>query len=81
MASTTSEESMIEPSTIASGKRLDPRRWSQYSPRFASSTSFMAELPMSSPASPFERENSTVRSTPSPASPSTAMNALNRAAR
>ncbi len=83
MASTTSEESMIDPSTIASGESgSTPRRWSQYSPFFSlSSTSFIAELPISRPTRPFERENSTVRSTPSPSSSPTALNVLKPTAR
>ena len=62
MASTTSEESMIEPSTIASGDNGSmPTRWRWYSPAFRSliSTSLTAELPRSRPTTPFDREKNT----------------------
>src|SRR4029077_4767042 len=65
MASTTSDESMIEPSTIASGDSgSTPRRWRWNSPlRSRSSTSFTAELPISRPTTPFlVREKSTMNS-------------------
>ena len=62
MASTTRDESMIEPSTIASGDRgSTPMRCSWYCPPFFSfsSTSFTVALPMSRPTTPLEREKNT----------------------
>ncbi len=66
MASTTSEESMIEPSTIASGDSgSTPTRSRWNSPlRSDSSTSLTAELPMSTPTTLLERDQNTDFSTP-----------------
>ena len=58
IASTTRDESMIEPSTIASGDRgSTPMRWRVNWPplRSLSSTSLTVALPISRPTTPFER--------------------------
>jgi hypothetical protein len=63
MTSTTKEESMMEPSTIASGESgSTPTRTRLNSPAFLSfsSTSLIEELPTSQPTTPFERDQNMV---------------------
>src|SRR3954470_7977903 len=68
IVSTTSDESMIDPSTIASGERRSiPSLTSSYVPPFFSfsSTSFTAEEPISRPTTFLLFEKNTAHPTPS----------------
>ncbi len=66
MASTTSDESMMEPSTMASGESASTATfWTWNDPfRSRSSTSLTAELPMSRPTTPLARAKSATGLTP-----------------